>query len=332
MHDTLRFWFERGIDGFRIDVLNLLAKDQELRAAAHRRGGPIRGHGEQIADRIRELRRVADEFDGRVLIGEIWLPIRKLVDYYGVDLTGVHLPFNFQLLTLPWSARRIRRAIWRYERLLPDGAWPNWVLSNHDKPRIASRVGAEQARVAATLLLTLRGTPTIYYGDEIGMTDVAVPREQQRDPQGLRGGESRDPQRTPMRWDRSSNSGFTVGNPWLPIGPNNAVNVDAQRDERRSMLNLYRSLIALRRREPALTVGSLRLLKSNADVIAYERAVAGRRLVVALNLSPFEVTDAIGGESAGRILFSTRLDRHADPLAAPCPLLPNEGIVVELED
>ncbi len=208
MLDVLRFWFRRGIDGFRIDVIQLLAKRYELLPTrpGHK---PAWGDLRRVHVPVAAIRRVADEFDGRLLIGEIWLPPRQLVTFYGKTLDGLQLPFNFQLITLPWSARRIGAAIARYEALLPDGAWPNWVLGNHDRSRIASRVGAEQARVAAMLLLTLRGTPTLYYGDELGMCDGDIPLEAQRDPEGLRGGKSRDPERTPMRWDGSPTGGFT---------------------------------------------------------------------------------------------------------------------------
>src|SRR5204862_8151780 len=142
--------------------------------------------------------------------GEIYLPIERLIAYYGRDLQGTHLPFNFSLLQAPWHARTIARLIDEYEAALPPGGWPNWVLGNHDRPRIAGRVGREQARVAAMLLLTLRGTPTIYYGDDIGMTQVAIPPDRVRDPfqknvPGLPVG--RDGCRTPMQWDDSGHAG-----------------------------------------------------------------------------------------------------------------------------
>ena len=140
--------------------------------------------------------------------------------YYGVDLSGFHLPFNFHLLSTPWDARAIAALIESYEAALPEGGWPNWVLGNHDRSRVASRLGPAQARVAAMLLLTLRGTPTIYQGEEIGMTDVPIPPERVQDPwekrvPGL--GLGRDPARIPMLWDTSPNAGFTTGTPWLPL-------------------------------------------------------------------------------------------------------------------
>ena len=146
------------------------------------------------------------------MIGEIYLPFERLMAYYGRDLTGAHLPFNFALLETPWHARAIAKLIDEYEAALPPGAWPNWVLGNHDRPRVASRVGEAQARVAAMLLLTLRGTPTLYYGDEIGLPQATIPPERVQDPfeknvPGL--GLGRDGCRTPMQWDASRYAGFS---------------------------------------------------------------------------------------------------------------------------
>ncbi len=142
------------------------------------------------------MRGVVDEFDDRLLIGEIYLPMQRLIAYYGKDLSGAHLPFNFQLLDAPWVAEAIGDLDRAYEAALPEGAWPNWVLSNHDRPRVAARVGESQARVAAMLLLTLRGSPTLYYGDELGIGTVEIPPDRIRDPWALREpdlGVGRDP-------------------------------------------------------------------------------------------------------------------------------------------
>ena len=166
-------------------------------------------------DVVAEMRRVVDEFESRVLIGEIYLPIERLVRLLRQRIsTARNLPFNFALLSAPWNARAIAKIIADYEAALPPGAWPNWVLGNHDRPRVASRVGADQARVAAMLLLTLRGTPTLYYGDEIGMHQV---RDRARPGAGSvreeRAGHRRRPRRLPhadaMGRDRA-NAGFTT--------------------------------------------------------------------------------------------------------------------------
>ena len=166
------------------------------------------------------------------------------------------------------------------KKAIPTGGWPNWVLRNHDQPRIAARVGAEQARVAAMLLLTLRGTPTIYYGDELGLARVAIPHEAAKDPwkrnePGL--GLSRDPSRTPMQWNGGANAGFTRGaRPWLPLDPGyQTCNVETMRGDLHSLLNLYRELIDLRRSHRSLSVGAFRLLASNAKTLIYQRTFGG---------------------------------------------------------
>ena len=190
----MRFWLEKGVDGFRVDVIWHLIKDigfrdnppnpyfHDGRPPHERMLTRYSTDQPEVHDVIAEMRRVTDEFGSRVLIGEVYLPLHRLVAYYGNDLAGAQMPFNFALLSTLWSARSIERIIAEYERALPAGAWPNWVLGNHDRPRVASRVGPEQARVAAMLLLTLRGTPTLYYGDEIGMHQVAIAPDQVRDP------------------------------------------------------------------------------------------------------------------------------------------------------
>ncbi|MGH8662777.1 MAG: alpha-amylase family glycosyl hydrolase, partial [Burkholderiales bacterium] len=211
---VLRFWLERGVDGFRVDVLWHLVKDEHFGDnppnADWREGMdpynalvPLQTTDRpEVHDIVRRMRRLLDEYRERVLIGEIYLPLERLMQYYGAELQGAHLPFNFQLLSAPWDAAHLAGLLAEYERLLPEGAWPNWVLGNHDRPRIASRVGLAQARVAAMLLLTLRGTPTIYYGDELGMRNVSIPPGEVQDPfecrvPGL--GLGRDPVRTPMQ-------------------------------------------------------------------------------------------------------------------------------------
>lgn len=329
MADVLRFWFRRGVDGFRIDVVNLIAKRRELlRTQAGTR--QTWGDEARIQPLIAGLRRVADEFPDRLLIGEIWLPLKKLVAYYGREQDGLQLPFNFQLLTLPWSAARIGAGIGRYESLLPDGAWPNWVLGNHDRSRIASRVGPSQARVAAMLLLTLRGTPTIYYGDELGMTDQPIPADLQQDPArfGPEGG--RDPERTPMRWDDSPHVGFTAGTPWLPVGDGiERANVRTERDDPSSMLELHRQLIALRKSEPALTIGKWRRIPTSASVLAYERSIADRRVVVVLNFGNRERSVDLSGAGSLRIRLSTHLDRSDEGFASSVRLRSNEGVVLQ---
>lgn len=347
MHEVLRFWLRRGVDGFRVDVLWNLIKDDQWRdnpPNPNYRPGQNPNHSQiplytsdrpEVQEVVAGLRRVANEFDDRVLIGEIYLPVERLVAYYGADLEGVQLPFNFQLLQTTWDARGIARLIDEYEGRLPPGGWPNWVLGNHDNPRIASRVGIDQARVAAMLLLTLRGTPTLYYGDELGMSNVPIPPDRIQDPfeQNVPGlGLGRDPCRTPMQWDDSPNAGFSDVEPWLPVSDDyNVVNVQSEAADSQSIFALYRGLLALRRAHAALTVGNYEPVATTGHLLAYVREAQGERFFVALNFGadPYELAlETLAG--AGKVLLSTYLDRDDDPVRS-VGLRANEGVVVQLE-
>jgi alpha-glucosidase len=331
MAEAMRFWLRRGVDGFRIDVVWLLAKGIEIEPGPHAGSGGMGGDQPKVHDYIAELRAIADEFGDRLLIGEVYLAPERLVAYYGRNGRGLQLPFNFQLLLLPWRADALEPAISRYESLVPEDGWPNWVLGNHDQPRIATRVGTAQARVAAVLLLTLRGTPTLYYGDEIGMADVDVPRDAQRDPQGLNGGRSRDPSRTPMRWDGSPSGGFSSATPWLPIGPDLArVNVAAQRDDPDSLLTLYRRLLELRRAEPALSIGDCASMGAQGDAMSFVRDDGERRFLIALNLGPEPARYAT--EHRGRVLISTHAAGEGRHVGGTLELAPDEAFVALVTD
>ncbi len=345
MHDVMRFWLKRGVDGFRVDVIWHLIKDAAFRdnppnpeARAddppYRRFLPIYSADRpEVHEVIRGLRSVADEFPERVLIGEVYLPIERLVTYYGAGLCGAHLPFNFSLIETPWRAGAVRALIDRYEAALPPGAWPNWVLGNHDRPRIVSRVGAEQARVAAVLLLTLRGTPTLYYGDELGMQQVPIRPDQVRDPfeKNVPGfGLGRDGCRTPMQWGAGAHAGFSRVVPWLPVAAEAArANVATERDDSGSFLNLYRQLIMLRRTRPALTFGAYRPLPEAGDSLAYLRESDTDRVLVALNFSPNPVKLELPTIALGQsILISTLAGRAGEPAGAQFSLRGHEAIII----
>src|SRR6202043_3748592 len=271
----------------------------------------------EVHDVIAQMRRVIDEFGSRVLIGEVYLPLHRLVAYYGNDLAGAQMPFNFALLSTLWNARSIEKIIADYERALPAGAWPNWVLGNHDRPRVASRVGREQARVAAMLLLTLRGTPTLYYGDEIGMRQVAIAPDQVRDPfeKNVPGiGVGRDGCRTPMQWSAAPHGGFSELTPWLPLADDfaheNVVNLEA---DSRSILNLYKALINLRKKWPELVTGDYVPMAAEGELLLYRRQGSEGSVVIALNLGAEPVSlasEALRGE----ILLSTLTDRRGEKL------------------
>jgi len=283
------------------------------------------------------MRAVLDSYglDERVLIGEIYLPLPRLMTYYGVDgrLDECQLPFNFNLLERPWDARTVRQTIDDYEAELPAGAWPNWVLGNHDKSRIVSRVGLAQARVAQMLLLTLRGTPTCYYGDELGMRDVPIRHELAHDPQEiLSPGHGRDPERTPMQWDVSPHAGFSTATPWLPVaGDYRAVNVAVEQDDPHATLTLVRRLLESRRATPALTVGTVRTLDAGQpDTLAYLRETDGQRVLVVLNFGATPYTLDLGHVApSGAVLVATGLDRAGSVDLTRLSLEANEGLVIQ---
>src|SRR5947208_4474801 len=349
MYDILRFWLDRGVDGFRIDVLWLLLKDEQFRDNPMnpdwKPGDPpnIRQFdlhtGEQpgIHEIVREIRAVVDAYDERILIGELYLPMERMVRYYGEQLDEVHLPFNFQLVTMPtWKASTIRQMVDAYEGILPPGAWPNWVLSNHDRTRIATRVGREQARMAQMLLLTLRGTPTCYYGDELGMQNVAVQPKLMHDPPGKDKPEhSRDPQRTPMQWDSSPNSGFCAPKvtPWLPVADDYQIyNVADEQLDPHSFLMFTRRLLELRRAFPALTPGSYQSVEQeNITCFVYLRQYANQRCLVALNFSTQDQVVMLPEQTQGRVLLSTHGDREELISLSEVHLRGNEGLLIEVE-
>jgi alpha-glucosidase len=341
MFDVLRLWLDRGVDGFRVDVMWLMIKDDEFRDnppnPAYMPGAPnnhrqlplFNANRPEVHDLIAEMRAVVDAFPDRVLIGEIYLPIQQLMTYYGKDNCGVNLPFNFHLLQCAWNAEAVARTLAEYDSALPTGGWPNWVLGNHDQPRVASRIGVHQARVAAMLLLTLSGTLTMYYGEEIGMINVAIPPEDVQDPAeknepGI--GQGRDPERTPMQWDSTLLAGFTTGHPWLPIAPDHTTaNVSSQNGDAKSMLTLYRELILLRASHSALIDGKVQSITALDNVLRYQRVSPDETLLVLLNLShePVQVN------ASGSILKSTHGDRNGERIDPSTTLRPAEGLIIE---
>ncbi|MGZ3630280.1 MAG: alpha-amylase family glycosyl hydrolase [Ktedonobacteraceae bacterium] len=349
MYDVLRFWLDRGVDGFRIDVLWLLLKDEQFRdnpmnpdwkpgdAPDKRQSDLYTGDQPGIHEIVREMRAVVDAYGERILIGELYLPMERMVRYYGEQLDEIHLPFNFQLVLMPtWEASDIRQLVDAYTGTLPPGAWPNWVLGNHDQRRIATRVGREQARVAQMLLLTLRGTPTCYYGDELGMQNVAVPPKLMHDPPGKDNPEhSRDPERTPMQWDSSPNAGFCLPEvqPWLPVAEDyQTYNVAVEQQEMHSFLALVHALLAIRRSSPALSMGSQRsLTQHNPSCFVYVREHADQRCLVALNFSAQDQVVILQEQGQGRVLLSTFQDYEGSIALGQIRLRGNEGLLIEVE-
>jgi alpha-glucosidase len=366
MFDALRFWLERGgrsadgwrgVDGFRMDVLWLLIKDAQFRDNPP---NPDWKPGEneiwslkstytanqpETLEIVEQMRALLNSYSTpgreRVLIGEIYLDIHDLVRYYGEDakgaphLLGAQMPFNFHLIQTAWQAPLIAALIRDYEAALPAGAWPNWVLGNHDQHRLRTRVGAEQARVAAMLILTLRGTPTLYYGDELGMPDASIEPGQVQDPAeknqpGM--GLGRDPERAPMPWDWSPNAGFTTpdAKTWLPFPQGwPEFTVEGESANPHSSLNLYRMLLALRRAHPALHGGTVSDVQAVNGVLTYTRSSddGAHQFEIYLNLTsePESVTC-----KNGKLVLNTFLDQTHNDVGGTLGLRPNEGVVIQI--
>ncbi|MGH9246264.1 MAG: alpha-amylase family glycosyl hydrolase [Acidimicrobiales bacterium] len=300
MHDVLRFWLDRGVDGFRIDVVHALGKHPDLpddpddvvhQGIAHSTVNDTTG----THDLLRDMRRLVDGYRGdRVLVGEVYLlDTTKVARYYGRG-DELHLAFNFPPLYTPWSATHWRTQIEKAQAEFgPIGAWPTWVLSNHDNVRHRTRYGREaRARAAAVLLLTLRGTPFLYAGEELGLEDAVVPPDRVVDPGG------RDGCRAPLPWTAAPPHGWPA-DPWLPFPPDPSVrNVETQRSDRTSILHLYRRLLAARRASEALRLGELTLLDTPSAVVGYERVAGDNRRFVLVNFGS-EPVPMSGGASAG---------------------------------
>lgn len=340
MERVMRSWLDRGTDGFRIDVAHGLVKDRLLRDNPPPRKDPIRGQRRggrdwdqpEVHDIHRAWRRLLDSYGDRVAFGEVGIrDARRLCLYYGRGSDELHLVYNSDVMAQPWDARAFRTAVARFERWTPEGAWPTYTFSNHDWSRHRTRLGGARgdarARVAATMLLTLRGTPFLYYGEEIGMEDLVLPERKKLDV------DERDRCRSPMQWDASAGAGFTPGRPWLPVPRGSrGVNVAAQRDDPGSLFAFYRALIALRRRTSALRTGGYRGIAAPDGVFAYLRQLEGERVLVALNFwGKARRLEGRGLPPRGDLLISTNPGRGTGEVGMRgLALGPDEGVVVRL--
>lgn len=304
MLEVLRFWIKKGVDGFRTDAVIGLIKDARLRddppnpnylpgidppTKAQRR---VNSSGqEELPEVINRFCNVLGEKGDELLLSEVYLGLPGLARLYrACQEHPLHAPFNFNLLQLDWDAGVWGSFIEEYESVLRPEDLPNWVLGNHDQPRIASRLGQERARLAALVQLTLRGLPVVYFGDELGTENAVVPPSAERDPLGqtVPGyGLGRDPERAPMAWDASPGGGFTAGQPWLPLPlRHRTANAEAQAGDAGSTLNMYRRLIKLRRELPALAAGGFKRQPSDSeDVLIYHRGQGPDELRVVANFA-----------------------------------------------
>ncbi len=342
MYDQMRFWLDKGVDGFRLDVINFIFKDKQLRSNPYCIGRRPYDMQRHLYDKdllpenlevVREMRRLVDSYGDRMLVGEISnddpnVPAR----YYGNGTDGLNLSFYFHFANQRFCPDSFRSAIASWEAALPKKAWPVYFLSNHDRMRHIGRYGTRdearttgRAQVAAMLLLTVRGTPFLYYGEEIGMSNLSIRKKDLRDPVGIRYWPipvGRDSARTPMQWDVSTSAGFSsASSTWLPVNPDyRTVNVAAQADDRSSLFSFYRNVIWKRKQSAALTRGTIEVLpETPRGILAYLREYRDEQCLVVLNFSDSAVNfGPAGGGSrrdgrAWRVLVSNRRD-EADRL------------------
>ncbi len=321
---VFRFWAERGVDGFRLDVFNAYFKDEQLRDNPRKFG--LRGFDRihhlydidqpEMVPLLNEIRALLDSYPERYAVGETFLASpEKAASYCGPD--KLHAAFNFDFLFRKFSAADFADGVQKWTQATAETAWPNYVLSNHDQPRSATRYTKNEddarAKAALGMLLTLRGTPFLYYGEEIGMRDISLERDEIQDPPGkyywpfYKG---RDGCRSPMQWDDSPFAGFSTAKPWLPVHPNyTSRNAAIQQDDPQSLFNFVKKLLALRKEYPALQRGGFRLFfRTDTGVLAYERALDDQRVLVYINFTGKMNTASLARDTdpyAAKLLLST---------------------------
>lgn len=325
----VRGWMERGVDGFRLDVFNAFLKDPDLRSnpivdgtSPWTRQRHVRDRGQpDLPDLIGRFRVILDASPGRMSVGELF---DGGIDEAAALTTDRHLVFDWELIGTAWTAPALRAALGRRERAFGPDRWPTIVLSNHDQPRHASRLAASigsrdqdaVAKAAAILLLAVRGTPFLYYGEELGMGDVAIPQDERIDVAATRAQPDspwwdRSACRTPMPWTDGPHAGFTSGHPWLRLGDDAAErNVTRQAADPDSVLACYRRMIAARAALPSLQAGEMTLLAADhADVVAFSRGDGPGLAVVVINVGPAPTTIAaaeLGGVALRPVVGSLR--------------------------
>ncbi len=350
MLDIMHFWLKKGVDGLRVDAVIACLKHPDFPDNPIHDNHPFTQIGlsqepkytvdqPDLHDLLREFRHVSDQYEDRVLLGETGLfDWESLMRYYGQALDEFQIPFNFQLMFTPWNVQAMQQKITEYYAHLPQGAMPNFVLGNHDAPRVATRFGHQNHRSVGMLLLTLYGIPTLYYGDELGMENGIIPPDQIQDPWALNkpeAGMGRDPMRTPMQWDASSHAGFTSANatPWLPVAVNyKECNVDIQRKDPQSTLHFYKKLLHLRRTSPALHRGNLNFLKGLPEnILGYARLWEAQHWLVLINFGEDScLLNLPEVEGDGKVLLSSHSRDETSVSLKNIELEPHESLLLEI--
>ncbi len=351
MHQVLRFWLNRGVDGFRVDAVYCLFKDEDFRDEPINPTYVVGAHDPyemlyhpytfalpETIDMIKQFADILKEYKNKFMVTEAYLPVKELIKLYTTVSWKWFVPFNFSLLTVPWKAEDHKIFIDEFDATIGEVYIPSYVSGNHDRSRMVTRVGQKQARIAAMLMLTLRGMPFIYYGDEIGMKDSDIPKEYIQDPfeknvPGLKLG--RDPQRTPMQWDNSFHAGFTKGNPWLPVNREYKMyNVKREEKDPHSMLSLYKKLIILRKKYNALRFGTyVPLPHPTQNVLAFMRNYKDKeKLLILLNFSPEVKKISLDIQKARVVAHSSLIAQEGTVINLKnLTLQPDEGYIFSLD-
>ena len=348
MFGELRYWLDRGVDGFRLDVINWFVKDSRFRNnlfsinpfsdfnAKYSRNRP------ETHDVVKEMRNLINEYDECMLVGEVFTyppgDPSLSASYLGSGNDELHLSFDFSLMYRPWDAHKYYRALKHWYANIPESGWPCNVLSNHDQPRNYNKYNnadaEKRARVAAVLLLTLRGTPFMYYGEEIGMKNAIIPRAKIADPAGKKYWPfypGRDCSRTPMQWSSQANAGFSTGKLWLPVDMNyKKVNVENHLQDSYSLLNFYKKLIKLRKGKLSLTHGTWKVLsKGSTGVLAYLREYEKQTLCITLNFSGKSQSLSAGMQGQWKVIFSTHRTVYEHFVSLHFKMYPYEASIIE---
>ena len=345
VYNMIRYWLDMGVDGFRLDVVNWFIKDDQYRNNPWKLSLIPMDVQKHIYDRNRpethdickEIRAITDEYTDRMLVGEIYTnDTAEAVSYQGKMEDELHMTFNFNFLFQRWSAKGFYNKIKNYYTLLPKNAWPNFTLSNHDQPRHYFRYKRSnpRAKVAIAMLMTLRGTPFIYYGEEIGMSSERIARKHLQDPLGKKGWpfiKGRDAERTPMQWDSSKGAGFSTGKPWLPVNPDyQGKNVCVQSNIHDSLLSFYKALIWMRKDSQALSVGHIDFLQgAQPDILAYKRNYEQEEILIILNFSSKQRKFHMSAELQGQVLLGTHRSKDSGLPLDNIDLHPYEAIIIK---
>ncbi len=344
MGRALRFWFDKGVDGVRVDAIRWMGKDLELRddplnpnfVTGEDPYHIVRHENSRFSPQLDKylgyIAAVAEEYDDRIVLWEDHLDDLTPVDsqvkrIYDIS-PEVAAPFNFQAMHIDFSARSFAKMVNDYQQHIPEGAHTYYCFGNHDESRLATRFGAKQARMLAVLQLTLPGTPVIYYGQELGMQDAIIADDQIRDPFELRvpgRGLGRDPERTPMQWANAKHAGFTEAErPWLPVATDyQSVNVQAENHDCRSSLALYRDILRLRTDHEVFKSANYRSAYEDDDLFCYWRSNGHETFLIALNFSEKEVRVSI--PEGGSVIISAQGNIYDGNLRALGPL---DGIII----